>query len=66
MSDSLKHKRNLSENYVRNAGWPSSYRLGVEFDTFRLLQHADHVRTKPKMVATNATGGFGITKKGTH
>ena len=63
MREQLKHKRNLSENYMRGAGWQSSLHLSAEFETFRRFQHAEHVRTKPKLAAANSTGGFGITRK---
>lgn len=63
MSEPVKHKRNLSENYMRRTGWQSSLHLSAEFETFRLLQHAEHVRAKPKLAAANSTGGFGVTRK---
>lgn len=63
MSEPVKHKRNLSENYMRGAGWQSSLHRSAEFETFKRLQHAEHVRTKPKLAAANSTGGFGVTRK---
>lgn len=69
MGNSMKHKRNLSENYIKRCGWQSNKSISPLYETWRGIEKEEHTRSKPKLVASAATGGFKITKtkkKGSH
>jgi hypothetical protein len=61
MSDSMRHKRNVSENYARQFGWQYNKKFSPFYETWRGMVKAAHAHTKPKM-SVSITGGFGITK----
>ena len=62
MGNIMKHKRNLSENYMKRYGWQSNKLISPLYETWRGIEKEEHTRNKPKMVASAATGGFKPTK----
>lgn len=63
MGDSMKHKRNLSENYMKRYGWQSNKFISPLYETLKGLEKEAHIRNKPKLVASAATGGFELKRK---
>jgi hypothetical protein len=63
MGNSMKHKRNLSENYMKHYGWQSNKLISPAYETWKGLEKEEHTRNKPKLVASAATGGFKLKHK---
>jgi len=66
MGNTMKHKRSLSENYIRRYGWQSNKLISPLYETWKSLNKEAHVRTKPKLVSANSTGGFDLARHNKH
>ena len=63
MSNSFKFRHGDWDNAKRGRPSERIKNQSFEIDQIRRLYNEEHIRTKPRMVAVNSTGGFNIKHK---